>query len=103
MVVVTETRRPFANGDLVQIETSNVRAFARVRSVEQGRVHIALEQGEYLPWVEEPVTIRRSSDRLEQSSIARVVHTSSASATLELLGASRGAMDTLPLSERFDG
>lgn len=98
MVVVTERDRPFANGDLVEVDTENVRALARIRRAEHSRIHIALEQGQYLPWVEEPVLLRRRGDAPERATIARIVHTSSSAATLEVIaGGARGPSDTLPL------
>lgn len=96
MVVVTE-REPFANGELVEVDTENVCAIARVRSSDRGRVHVALEQGQYLPWVEGPVQLRRRGDAADRSTIVRIVHTSSSSATLEVIaGPHRVPSDTLP-------
>lgn len=79
------TATDFTIGDLVMVDAGNIESIARVRSRTEDRVHIALEQGQFLPWTEEPVTIRRCNDLTARSHVARIVHASTATATLEMV------------------
>lgn len=72
-------------GDLVMIDAGNIESLARVRSCSNDRIHIALEQGQFLPWTDEPVTVRRCNDLMARTQTARVVHASGATATLEMV------------------
>ncbi|MBX3191629.1 MAG: hypothetical protein KF819_31845 [Labilithrix sp.] len=74
----------FATGDLVQIETDAIRAIARVRESAGGRLHIALETGEYLPWVDE-VRIRHFGDGPERSLVAKMLHGGTTTALLQIV------------------
>src|SRR5687768_4191740 len=95
----------FRNGDLVQIETDDVVALARVRENNGGRLHIALEVGEYLPWVDATVRIRAAGQALLHARRARILHAGNATALLEIIspeetapmGLPRGPMGTLPM------
>jgi hypothetical protein len=76
----------FANGDLVEIDTANVRAVARVReSSEGGRLHLALEVGEYLPWVDGDVFIRHFGNDPNRSCTAKILHAGASTALLQIL------------------
>ena len=100
----------FNNGDLVEVETISVRALARVReSSPTGRLHIAFEMGEYLPWVDTDVQIRRVGSDPSLSSLcstARILHAGSTTAMLQLVEPSaaltegRAPYDTLPLLDQ---
>lgn len=79
------TAPDFTIGDLVIVDTGNIESLARVRSCTGDRIHIALEQGQFLPWMEEPVTVRRCNDLTARTRTARIVHASSATATLEMI------------------
>jgi hypothetical protein len=79
------TATDFTIGDLVMIDAGNIETLARVRSCSNDRVHIALEQGQFLPWTDDPVTMRRCNDLMARTHSARVVHASGATATLEML------------------
>lgn len=79
------TAPDFTIGDLVMVDTGNIESLARVRSCANDRVHIALEQGQFLPWTEAPVTVRRCNDLMARTQSARIVHASNATATLEML------------------
>jgi hypothetical protein len=79
------TTADFTIGDLVMVDAGNIESLARVRSTSGGRVHIALEQGAFLPWTEEPVTVRRCNDLTARTHPARILHASTATATLEML------------------
>jgi hypothetical protein len=72
-------------GDLVLIDTGNIESLARVRSCDNVRIHIALEQGQFLPWTDHPVTVRRCNDLVARIHSAKVVHASGATATLEMI------------------
>jgi hypothetical protein len=77
---------PFSNGDLVEIETANLRAVARVReSSKAGRLHLALEGGEYLPWVDGEVLIRRFGEDPARSCVATILHAGASTALLQLV------------------
>lgn len=82
----------FGTGELVEVFTDSVRALARVReSSESGRLHIAFEMGEYLPWVDGAVLIRQacvgsSADVLDRRSYtARILHAGTSTALLQIL------------------
>lgn len=79
------TAADFNTGDLVMVDAGNIEAIARVRSSQDDRIHIALEQGAFLPWTAEPVTVRRCNDLTARVHLARIVHASSATATLEMI------------------
>jgi hypothetical protein len=101
----------FRTGDRVEIEAGDVRAVARVReSSDDGRLHIAFEMGEYLPWVDTDVQIRHFGNDPARSTTAKILHAGSSTALLRLakmdrgqlngfadLGRPRGPYDTLPL------
>lgn len=99
----------FAVGDLVQVFTDSVCALARVReSSEAGRLHIAFEMGEYLPWVDTAVLIRHAGNGEvlgARSCSARVLHAGTSTALLQILQAmdelpsGREPYDTIPLLE----
>ncbi len=86
----------FANGDLVQLDIGDIRALARVRLFEGTRMHLALEQGQYCPWVAEPLQLRHLGAGAQQTCLARIVHTGGVTVTLELLPG-RPKLDTLPV------
>lgn len=79
------TATDFTIGDLVMIDAGNIESLARVRSRTEERVHIALEQGQFLPWTDAPVSIRRCNDLMARAHSARVVHASGVTATLEMI------------------
>jgi hypothetical protein len=79
------TAADFTIGDLVMIDAGNIESLARVRSRTEERVHIALEQGQFLPWTDVPVTMRRCNDLMARVHSARVVHASGTTATLEMI------------------
>jgi hypothetical protein len=89
----------FGNGDLVELDVGNIRALARVRLFEGTRMHLALEQGQYCPWVADPLQIRHFGDSCGRGATARIIHTGGVTVTLELLGPARVRMDTLPLDD----
>ncbi len=76
----------FGTGDLVEVETTNVRAVARVReSSGGGRLHLALEGGEYLPWVDDQVLIRHFGNDPTRSCTAKILHAGSSTALLQII------------------
>lgn len=84
--MVTGASHSFGTGDLVEVDTPNVRALARVReSSNDGRLHIALEVGEYLPWVDEPVLIRHFGNDPATSCAAKILHAGSSTALLQII------------------
>ena len=84
--MVTPTLQPFGIGDLVEIDTVNVRALARVReSSGDGRLHLALEVGQYLPWVDDAVHIRHFGNDPQRSCTAKILHAGASSALLQIL------------------
>jgi hypothetical protein len=113
----------FRTGELVEVFTDSVRALARIRETsDAGRLHIAFEMGEYLPWVDAAVLIRHAPTSLPppadsdvQGSIAsgparvtrpctaRILHAGTSTALLQLLRTvddlppARAPYDTLPL------
>jgi hypothetical protein len=98
---------PFGTGDLVEIFTDSVRALARVReSSAGGRLHIAFEMGEYLPWVDAAVLIRHvaTSDVLgaRTACSAHILHAGTSTALLQIVAAveelapGREPYDTIP-------
>lgn len=74
----------FGNGDLVEVDTTTFCALARVRLVDGRKLHVALEQGGYLPWVDSPVQVRLFQDAAAVSHTARILHCGSVTALLEL-------------------
>ncbi len=110
----------FRTGELVEVFTDSVRALARIRETSKtGRLHIAFEMGEYLPWVDAAVLIRHApasqpppplSDvqsthvtRPPTIATARILHAGTSTALLQLLRnvdelpPAREPYDTLPL------
>ena len=89
----------FGTGDLVEVFTDSVRALARVReSSAGGRLHIAFEMGEYLPWVDAAVLIRHVAtaqvlgDMLGSRSAcsactAHILHAGTSTALLQIVAA----------------
>lgn len=96
----------FGTGDLVEVDTELVRAVARVRESSQaGRLHIAFEMGEYLPWVDADVQVRHFGNDVSQSCTARILHAGSSTALLQIVDLVeapppsdevRGSYDTIP-------
>jgi hypothetical protein len=114
--VLPQTISPvFGAGDLVEVDTDSVRAVARVReSSDAGRLHIAFEMGEYLPWVDADVQVRHFGNDVARSRTARILHAGSSTALLQIIdlvevvpvGSSgepsdeqRGPFDTIPSFE----
>jgi hypothetical protein len=113
----------FRTGDLVEVCTDSVRALARVReSSDAGRLHIAFEMGEYLPWVDAAVLIRHVQPSVPSpvdtdvasTSVyapppppctARILHAGTSTALLQLLHTveelppAREPFDTIPSFE----
>ncbi|HEY8073908.1 MAG TPA: hypothetical protein VIF62_07360 [Labilithrix sp.] len=79
----------------MQLDVGDIRALARVRLYEGTKMHLALEQGEYCPWVGEPLELRRFGDARELGCLARIVHTGGVTVTLELLPG-RARVETIP-------
>ena len=75
----------FGIGDLVEVDTPNVRALARVRESSGGRLHVALEVGEYLPWVDDQVLIRHFGNDPLYSCTAKILHAGSSTALLQII------------------
>lgn len=75
----------FQNGDLVQIDTADISALARVREASGGRVHLALEAGEYLPWVDEVVLIRAAGAAPLAAVKAKIRHAGNSTALLKMV------------------
>ena len=83
---MTPTLQAFGIGDLVEIDAANVRALARVReSSGDGRLHLALEVGQYLPWVDDAVLIRHFGNDPTRSCTAKILHAGASSALLQIL------------------
>jgi hypothetical protein len=108
--VLTSPAPAFGTGDLVEVDAAGpdtrVRALARVReSSDAGRLHVALEMGEYLPWVDTDVQIRHFGNDVSRSCTARILHAGSSTALLQLIASVeelppvRAPYDTLPLLE----
>ncbi len=99
----------FRNGDLVEVDASSFRAIARIReSGNGGRLHIAFEMGEYLPWIDGDVHIRHFGNDPSRSCVATIIHAGTSTALLEITkvveqlpqpNAMRPVYDTLPLLE----
>ncbi len=96
----------FATGDRVEVFTDSVRALARVRESAGGRLHIAFEMGEYLPWVDAAVLIRHAAGSevvAPRACSARILHAGTSTALLQIVDAveelpqARSPYDTLPL------
>ena len=78
----------FGVGDLVEVDTDSIRAVARVReSSGAGRIHIAFEMGQYLPWVDADVRIRHFGNDATRSRLAKIIHSGATTALLQLTGA----------------
>lgn len=94
----------FRNGDLVEVETGTVRAVARIREAgNDGRLHIAFEQGEYMPWVDTDVQIRHFGNDPSRSSTARILHAGSTTALLQLITIALDApREPEPMRSPFD-
>lgn len=82
-------------GDLVEVDAANIVALARVRSIDGDRLHLALEQGGFVPWVEEAIVVRRFGDA-DRGWEARVTYSGASTVTLEVLGPSRGRSPSVP-------
>jgi hypothetical protein len=74
---------PLGNGDLVEIDADTVSALARVRAIDGARLHVAIERGGYVPWVD-TVQVRRFGDAPESGRTARLLHAGNTTAWLEL-------------------
>jgi hypothetical protein len=108
----TEAFDAFRTGELVEVFTDSVRALARVREVsEAGRLHIAFEMGEYLPWVDGAVLIRLAATPTSGESgarvggrgcAARILHAGTSTALLQVLGAVGAVEELPPAREPFD-
>ena len=84
--MVTSALQSFGNGDLVEVDAANVRAIARVReSSGDGRLHLALEVGEYLPWVDGAVLIRHFGNDPTRSCTATILHAGASTALLQIV------------------
>jgi hypothetical protein len=79
------TAPEFTTNDIVMVDAENIVSIARVRSFSDGRLHIALEHGGFIRWTESPVTVRRCNDLTAPVHGARIVHASTATATLEMI------------------
>lgn len=79
------TANAFGNGDLVEVDAASIRAVARVRESTSGRLHIAFEMGEYLPWIDAAVQIRHFGNDPASSSNAKILHAGSSTALLQLI------------------
>lgn len=89
-------KMPFAINEVIEIEASQFRAIARVRNVQGDRIHVALEQG-YLPWIDDPVLVRRLGESPTIGVDARILQASGTTALLELLEVRASASsDRLP-------
>ncbi|MDB4933062.1 MAG: hypothetical protein JWP87_34 [Labilithrix sp.] len=106
--MLTSPTPAFGTGDLVEVDAASVRAVARVReSSVAGRLHVALEMGEYLPWVDADVQIRHFGNDVSRSCTARILHAGASTALLQIIASVeelppsdvRGPFDTLPLLE----
>jgi hypothetical protein len=88
----------FTTNDVVEIETLQIRAFARVRNVDGDRIHVALERGGYLPWIDDPVLVRLAGDTSSPGIDARILHAGGVTALLELFEVAPAAAssDRLP-------
>ncbi len=90
----------FGVGELVEVFTDSVRALARVREVsEGGRLHIAFEMGEYLPWVDAAVLIRHAAGAglpRMRSCVARILHAGTSTALLQIVGPEAPGVEELP-------
>jgi hypothetical protein len=102
-VVQEQAFGPFGTGDIVQIDADAIRAVARVRESSGGRLHIALEKGEYLPWVDANVQIRHFGEGPERSQVAKILHVGATTALLQLVegipvpaSTPRAPFDTIP-------
>ena len=73
----------FVTNDVIEIETSQYRAVARVRNVMGDRIHVAFETG-YIPWNDDPVIVRRFGEGVELAVDARILHASGPTAMIEL-------------------
>jgi hypothetical protein len=102
---------PFGTGDLVEVFTDSVRALARVReSSAGGRLHIAFEMGEYLPWVDAAVLIRHAATTQVLGDVlgarssctactAHILHAGTSTALLQLLAP---VEELAPVREPYD-
>ena len=104
----------FRTGELVEVCTDSVRALARIRETsDAGRLHIAFEMGEYLPWVDAAVLIRhaqearsewdvQSAARVTRPCTARILHSGTSTALLQLLRFADEAAHAAPAREPYD-
>lgn len=95
----------FRNGDLVQIDTADITALGRVRESNGVKVHVALEVGEYLPWVDEIVMLRAAGASPLLARKAKMLHAGNSTCLLEMVVDElvplayrdvRGPLETLP-------
>ena len=98
-------RIAFAVGDLVEVDAGAVRAVARIReSSTDGRLHVAFEMGQYLPWVDTDVEIRHKGDDIAPACFAKIIHAGANTALLQLtviaeapeVAGGRAPYDTIP-------
>jgi hypothetical protein len=90
------TPAPFGTNDLIEIEVMEFRASARVRFVDGDKIHVALEQGGYIPWLSEPVQVRRSGDAAARCWDAQILHAGGVTLLLEVLGKTPTSSSRLP-------
>lgn len=79
------TRTGFRNGDLVQIDTADITALGRIREANGVKVHVALEVGEYLPWVDEVVMLRAAGASPLLARKAKMLHAGNSTCLLEMV------------------
>ncbi len=101
--VAVSSTHSFRNGDLVEIETISVRAVARIREAgTDGRLHVAFEQGEYMPWVDTDVQIRQFGNDPSRSCTARILHAGSTTALLQLITVIETRREPEPVRAPYD-
>jgi hypothetical protein len=73
----------FATHELIEIDMTSFHAIARVRDIDGARLHVALEPGSYLPWIDAPAFVRRT-DSNDEPIEARIISATMTTALLEL-------------------